>query len=59
MMMMMIVEFATLTRDATTGTVRYHVFTKAELETLLKDADGVLKEARKKAEAEAGGTSDI
>jgi len=52
-------EFATLTRDAATGVVKYHVYTKTELETLLKEAEGVLAEARKKAEADSGGTSDM
>lgn len=38
-------EFATITRDAD-GTVVYHVFTKQELEDLLKKAEPMLKEAR-------------
>jgi len=38
-------EFATVTRDAE-GKVVYHVFTKAELESLLQKAEPMLKEAR-------------
>jgi len=47
-------EFATLTRDAD-GKVVYHVFTKTELESLLKDASAMLEEQKKKAEAESTG----
>jgi len=46
-------EFATVTR--VDGKVVYHVFSKAELEQLLKDADAMLKEQKKKQEMESVG----
>lgn len=39
------VEFSTVTRDET-GAVKYHVFTKKEIEDLLVKAEPMLKEAR-------------
>lgn len=37
-------EFSTITRDAKTGTIKYHVLAKDELEALLKRAEAMLKE---------------
>jgi 20S proteasome subunit alpha 3 len=47
-------EFATVTKDKD-GKVVYHVFSKAELEGLLKDSDAMLKEQKKKQEMESVG----
>jgi len=47
-------EFATVTRSED-GKVVYHVLSKAEIEAAIKDAEAVLLEARKKADAEATG----
>lgn len=47
------VEIATVTRDAS-GQVVYHVFTKEELETVLKEASAILQADKEKDEKEKG-----
>ena len=39
-------EISTLTRDEETGKVVFHVYTKAELESVLKRAEPILKELK-------------
>ncbi len=51
---MCVVEFATVTRDAD-GHVVYHVFSRTELEALIKEAEPILKAA----EAEVAASGDI
>lgn len=52
-------EFTTLTRDAKTGIMKYHVFNKTELKELLKDAVAVKKRGLTADEKNSNNTSDI